>query len=155
MAEEASLEFRLRKIGETRNYLSEEIDHNDSMNRKFKKTCKYLNYVEHLIILVSTVTGCVIAGFALLVCVSVGIAGSVLGIKIGIKRYKSIIKKKKREHDGIVLLGRAKLNAIEVLISKALIDSHISCDQFISVNSAVIKYNKIKEEIKIFVEYTI
>ena len=29
------------------------------MPEKYKKTCKYLNYVEHLLILVSTITGCV------------------------------------------------------------------------------------------------
>ena len=29
MVEEASIEFRLRKTGETRNYLLEEIEHND------------------------------------------------------------------------------------------------------------------------------
>ena len=42
MAKEASLEFRLRKTDETRNYLLEEIKHNDLMNEKYKKTCKYL-----------------------------------------------------------------------------------------------------------------
>ena len=45
MAEEASLEFRLRKIDETRNFLSEEINHNDLMSEKYKKIFKYLNYV--------------------------------------------------------------------------------------------------------------
>ena len=44
MAGEASLEFRLRKIDETRNYLLEEIKHN-LMSEKYKKTCKYLNYL--------------------------------------------------------------------------------------------------------------
>ena len=29
------------------------------MNEKYKKTCKYLNYVDHLLIVGSTVTGCV------------------------------------------------------------------------------------------------
>ena len=29
------------------------------MSEKYKKTCKYLNYVEDLLTLVSTVTGCV------------------------------------------------------------------------------------------------
>ena len=29
------------------------------MSEKYKKTHKYLNYIEHLRILVSTVTGCV------------------------------------------------------------------------------------------------
>ena len=29
------------------------------MSKKYKKICKYLNYVEHLLNLASTVTGCV------------------------------------------------------------------------------------------------
>ena len=32
----ASLEFRLKKIDETRNYLIEDIKHNDLMNEKYK-----------------------------------------------------------------------------------------------------------------------
>ena len=55
----SSLEFRLKHIDETRNYLLDEVKHNDLKNEKYKKTCKYLNYVEHLLILVSTVIGCV------------------------------------------------------------------------------------------------
>ena len=43
----------------TRNCLWEEIKHDVLMNEKHKKTCKYLNYVEHLFVLVSAVTGCV------------------------------------------------------------------------------------------------
>ena len=83
MAKEASLEFRLRKTDETGNYLLEEIKHNDLMSAKYKKTCKYLNYVEHLLILVSTVTGCVlISAFPSLVFVPVGIISSAIGIKI-------------------------------------------------------------------------
>ena len=37
MDEEASLESRLRKIDETRNYLLEEIKHNDLMSEKYKR----------------------------------------------------------------------------------------------------------------------
>ena len=51
MAEEASLEFRLWTIDETKNYLLGEIKHNDLMSEKYKKTFKYLNYVENLLIL--------------------------------------------------------------------------------------------------------
>ena len=59
------LSLDLKKIDETRNYLLDEIKHNDLMSEKYKKTCKYLNYVEHFLILVSTVTGCVsISAFA-------------------------------------------------------------------------------------------
>ena len=134
MTEEASLEFRLRKIDETRAYLLDERKHNDLMSEKNKKTCKNLNYEDNLIILSSTITGCVsISAFASLVCVSVGMTNSALGIKIcaitaGIKKYKSIIKKKKKKHDKIVLLGKDKLNTIEFLISNDLIDSYITHD---------------------------
>ena len=65
MVEEASIEFRLRKIDEARNYLLDEIKHDDLMSEKYKKTCKYLNYVENLLILSSIITGYVsISAFA-------------------------------------------------------------------------------------------
>ena len=48
--------------------------------------------------------------------------------------YKSLIKKKKKKHDKMVLLAKYKLNSIEVLISKALIDSNISHDKFVLIN---------------------
>ena len=46
MVEEASLEFRLRNIDKTRNYLLDEIKHNDLMSEKYKKTCKYVTYLK-------------------------------------------------------------------------------------------------------------
>ena len=83
MVEEASLEFRLRKTDETRNYLSDEIKHNDLMSEKYKKTCKYLNYVGNLLILSSIITGCVsISIFASLVDINVDITSSSVGINI-------------------------------------------------------------------------
>ena len=55
----------------------------------------------------------------------------------------------------MVLLGKTKLNTIEVLISKALIESYISHDEFVSVNNVLRDYNEMKEEIKTSVEHTI
>ena len=51
--------------------------------------------------------------------------------------YKPIIKKKKKNHNKIVLLAKSKLNSIEVLISKALIDSVIGHDEFVLINIVV------------------
>ena len=85
-----------------------------------------------MLISASTVTGCVsIFVFALLVAIPVGIPSSAVETKIcaimaGIKKYNSIIKKKKKKHDKIILLGKDKLNSIEVLMSKAVINSYIS-----------------------------
>ena len=124
------------------------------MSEKYKKTCKYLIYVEHLLILVWTVTGCAsISAFASLIAIPVGITTSSVGIKIcaitaEIKKYKSIIKKKKKHHDKTMLLGKDKLDIIEVLISEALVNSYISHNKLVSVNNVLGKYYEKKEEIK-------
>ena len=71
--------------------------------------------------------------------------------------YKSIIKKIKKKHYKIVLLGKDKLNTTEVLISKSLIDSYISHDEFVSVKNVVREFNDMKKEIKnpeTYMEYT-
>ena len=74
------------------------------MSEKYKKIFKYLNCVEHLLVLVLTVTGCVLLyGFASLVCVLVDITSSTVEMKIcaitaWIKNFKSIVKKKKKKH---------------------------------------------------------
>ena len=48
----------------------------------------------------------------------------------------------------MILLGKDKLDTIEVLFSKSLIDSYISHDEFESVNNVLREYNEMKEEIK-------
>ena len=64
------------------------------ISNKHKKTCRYLNYVDHLLILASTAAVCVsISAFASLVDIPVGIASSAVGLKIwvitaGIKKYQ-------------------------------------------------------------------
>ena len=50
--------------------------------------------------------------------------------------------------DKIVLLGKDKLNTIEVLISQALIDSYISHNEFVLVNNVLREYIEIKKEVK-------
>ena len=115
-----SQEIRLKNISETRNYLPEEVNQNKLMSRQHKKVCTTLNYIEHILILASTITGCIsISDFAYLIGVSIGITSSAIGSKMctiaaRVKRFKSIIKKKKKKHDKIVLLTKPKLNSREV-----------------------------------------
>ena len=66
-----------------------------------------------------------------------------------IRKYKSIIKKKKNKHDKIVLLVKSKLNSIEVLLSKSLIDSVVSHDEFVLISNALKEYSELREEIKV------
>ena len=127
------------------------------MNRWVKSTKSFgttLNYIDHFLILASTITGCVsISAFASLVDIPIEITSSAIGSKIcattaGIKNYNSIIKKKKKKHDKIVLLAKSKFNRIEVLIFKALIDSVISHDEFVLTNNVLKECSEMKEEIK-------
>ena len=57
--ENACLGFRLRLWDRIRNYLVEKINHNELISKKHKKTCSTLNFIEHLLILASTFTGCI------------------------------------------------------------------------------------------------
>ena len=144
MAEEyMSQEFRLKIIDEARNYFIEEIEQNELKSYNHKKLCTTLNYIEHFLILAFAVSGCISTStFASLLGISMGITSSAIRLTIcaitaGIKKHKSIIKKKKKKHDKIVLLAKSKLNSIEVLISKVLIDSNISYDEFVLINNVL------------------
>ena len=67
-----------------------------------------VNYINHLVILASTITGCVpVSTFVSLVGIPTGITSSTVGLKIcaivaAIRKYKSIIQKKRKKHDKIV-----------------------------------------------------
>ena len=109
--EKISKEFRLKNIDETENYLIEKINENELMSKKHEKVYIVLNYIEHLLVLTSTVSGWVfISNFACLVGFPRGIPNSSIGSKMyvitaGIKKYKSIIKKKKKKHEKILSLA--------------------------------------------------
>ena len=80
--ENTTQEFRFKNIDETRNYFVKEIEQNELMSRKQKKICKTLNYIEHFLILASTITGCIsISSFASLLAISIGIMNTALGLK--------------------------------------------------------------------------
>ena len=57
----------------------------------------------------------------------------------------------------IVLVGKPKLNLIEILVSKALIGLHINHDKLALVNDVLREYSKTKKNrknLETFVEYT-
>ena len=61
------------------------------------------------------------------------------------KNCKSIIREKRKKLNRIVLLAKTKLNNIEILIFKALIDSYITHDQFVLVN-VLKEYDDVKDK---------
>ena len=83
VAKSVSQEFRLKNIDETRLYVVEEIEQNELMSNMHKKVHTTLNYLEHFLILASTVTGSTsIPAFTFLVVILIGITSSTIGLKI-------------------------------------------------------------------------
>ena len=123
------------------------------MSNKNKKVSATLNDIEHFLTLVFAVTGCIsFSAFASLVNIRAGIMSSTIGLNIcaiiaRIKKYKSIIKKKEKKHDKIVLLGKTDLHCKESVFSRPLIDSYIIQDDFLLVDNVLRKYDYMKEEI--------
>ena len=80
------------------------------MRKKHKKVCRVLNYIEHLLIVISTITRCVsVSTFASLVGISIGITSSAIGLKVcvttsGVKKHNSKIEEKRKTHDKMVLI---------------------------------------------------
>ena len=151
--ENMNQELRLKKIDEIRSYLIEETNQNELMSKKHK-VCRVFNYIDHLLIVLSTITGCVsVSVFASLSGISIGITSSAIKLKIcvivaGISKCKSINKKNKKKHDKIISLAKSKFNSIEVLISKTLIDSNISHDELVLISNVLKEFYDMKEEIK-------
>ena len=81
------------------------------MSKKHKKVCLTLNYIEHFLILASIINEYVfISAFSSLIGIPIGIRSYAIGLKIcavtaGNKNYESVIKKKKKKHDKIILLA--------------------------------------------------
>ena len=86
----------MKNIDETQNCLIEKINQSELMSKKHKKV---VNCIEHLLILISTVTVYIsIYTFASLVDIPVGIKSSAIGLKASVitaevrKRKKSMVK---------------------------------------------------------------
>ena len=118
----------------------------------YKMFCTTPNYIEHFFPLVFAVNVCIsISSFASLIDISKGITSSTIELNFckiitRIKKYKSIIKKKKKKHYEIALLAKTNLDCIKGLISRFLTDSYIERDYF-NLIDMLRKHDYMKEEI--------
>ena len=73
----------MKKIDKIRNYLIDETNQNELMSNKHKKVCRVLNYMDHSLIVMSTITRCVsISGWASLVGIPIRIGNSTIGFNL-------------------------------------------------------------------------
>ena len=102
-----------------------------------------------LTILSATSGGVSIISFTNIVGAPDGIASSsftlVFSLTTGIiKNILSITRNKKKKHDKIFILPKSKLNSIERLLSKALVDMEISHEEIDMILKEKNRYEKMK-----------
>ena len=146
--------FRLDEISKIENYFIEEINQRKSCSKKLSKYVAAFDYIDKILIVLSATTGGVsICSFTSIVGAPVGIASAsfilIFSLLTGItKILLNITKKKKKEHDKILVLAESKLNSIETLISQVLIDIIISHAEFITILEEKDKYEKMKDNLR-------
>ena len=146
--------YRLDEINKTRDYFNNEIKERKDIIKKLSKYLVSFDYLDKIFITLLASSGALsIASYASVVGIPAGITGASLTLvfTIGIGIRKSLLKlskKRKKEHNKIIVLAKNKLNMIDTLLSSALIDSEISHEEFTNIINEANIYENIKENIK-------
>ena len=146
--------FRQSEIIRIENYFHQKINQRESCCKKLIKYVTAFDYIDKiLIILKATSSGVCIISSASVDGAPVGIASAsftlIFSLKTEIiKKLQSIARNKKKKHDKILMLAKGKLDSIETLISKALIDMEISDEEFNAIISKKQKYERMKENVR-------
>ena len=120
--------FRLDENNNVKDYLNTEVKERKDIVKKMSKYIVAFDYADKLFITLSASFGALsIASHATIVGITVGIAGAslilIFTVTTGVVlKSLNITRKKKKKHNKIIALARNRLNIIETLLSKALID---------------------------------
>ena len=149
-----STKFRLDETNKIKDYLNAEIKERKNIVKKISKYIVAFDYAGKLFITLSASFGTLsIASYATVIGIAVGIAGAsltlIFTVTAGvIKKLLNITRKKKKKHNKIIALARSKLNIIETLISRALIDFDISHEEFSEIIYEKNNYEQMKDNIR-------
>ena len=149
-----STKFRLDETNKIKDYLNAEIKERKDIVKKNSKYIVAFDYADKLFITLSASFGTLsIASYATVIGIAVGIAGAsltlIFTVTAGvIKKLLNITRKKKKKHNKITALARSKLNIIETLISRALIDFDISHEEFSEIIYEKNNYEQMKDNIR-------
>ena len=119
-----------------KDYLNSEIIERKDIIKKISKYIAAFDYANKLFITLSASFGTLsIASHTTIVGIPVGIAGAsltlIFTVTTGVvKKLLNITRKRKKKHNRTIALARSKLNIIETLIYKTLIDFEINHGEF-------------------------
>ena len=129
-------QYRLNEINRIKNYFNSEIQERETISNKLCKSIATVDYMDKVQIVLSATSGGVsIISHANVIGIPVGIINSnfPLVFSLATRIIKKLLKetrKKKKKHSKIIMLAKSKLNSIEILMSRALIDLDMSHEEF-------------------------
>ena len=128
------------------------------MSKKLSKNIAAFDYFHKITIALSATSGGVSSGVLIVsITTVVGVSASfvsasfslVFSLTTGIiKKLLQIARNKMKKHKKIVVLARSKLNSIETLASKVLIDYEISNEEYEPIINEEKNYRKMKEDFR-------
>ena len=122
-----------------KNYFYQEIDQRKWCSKKLNKYVTTFDYTDKILIVLSATTrGVSIISFASVIRALVGIPSAIFALILSlttgiVKKFLNITRKKKKQHNKMLMLAKSKQNSIDTLISQALIDTDISHEEFITI----------------------
>ena len=146
--------YRLQEISQLRGKLEHERDKRAALYKKYRRGVNALDGVDTALLaagtgmgvggaaLLSTIIAApVVLGLeiAALACGALGMASKFIGRRLSVKA---------RKHDQIRILACSKLNTISDHVSRALVDSEISDNEFRLIIDELNKYDQMKTEIR-------
>ena len=122
--------------------------------KKYHKAVKVVGNIDSTLVTISMglsvagvgILSTIIAVPAVIVMETTALGAGFLGI-IG-SQFNKMLMRKAEKHEKIKVIAETKLDTINGLISKALTDNKISDEEYTLILSEVIKYRKMKEEVR-------
>ena len=146
--------YRLQTINEIQRVLEDEREKRHNLSKKYHKAVKVVGNIDSALVTISMglsvagvgILSTVIAVPAVIVMETTALGAGFLGI-IG-SQFNKILMRKAEKHEKIKVIAETKLDTINGLISKALTDNKISDEEYTLILSEVIKYRKMKEDVR-------
>ena len=138
--------LRLNEISKIKDYFNSEIRERKTISKELSKYIAIFDYADKIFIVLPASFGTLsIVSHVTMVGIPVGLAGASLTVEFSlttgiVKKLLNVTRKKKKKHNKIVMLAKSKLNSIETLMSRALIDLDISHEEFKTIANKKEKY---------------
>ena len=138
--------LRLNEISKIKDYFNSEIRERKTISKELSKYIVIFDYADKIFIVLPASFGTLsIVSHVTMVGIPVGLAGASLTVEFSlttgiVKKLLNVTRKKKKKHNKIVMLAKSKLNSIETLMSRALIDLDISHEEFKTIANKKEKY---------------